>query len=238
MSEAVVALVGALLGGLAAVGGAAVQAHSARKLEDQRAAREEARRREETIEQAHKHRRSLARRYLFQYKDAVDSVLHRVDNWARQGGQQHAERRDPGYWDATTLYAVGRALGAERLLSLEAVYVELEALSDDPGVRLRQRAVDDALDHVMGDYLFHYHRLALAEAVVERDGDSFRLLTYTEFRRRYDDPAWNLELLLEPARDALNALTPGSLDSLEDSLRKVSERVAKLIAPTSTGRGA
>ena len=230
MSDAVIALIGAFLGGAAAVVGAAVQARSAAKLDERRLGVDEARRREEAAEQARDRQRSLGRRYLYQYEDAVDSVRHRLENWAKRGGQRYAESKDPGYWEATTLYAMGRALGAERVLALEAVYMELEALSTDRRVELRPRAVDEALEAVMGDYLFHYHRLALAEAVLERDEAGFRLLTYTEFRRRYEDPAWNLELLLEPARAAFNALTPKALDSLERSLGALSDRVEGLIA--------
>jgi hypothetical protein len=43
--------------------------------------------------------------------------------------------------------------------------------------------------------LFCYHRLALAEAVLDRVGDEFRLLTYSEFLRRYEDPEWNLKII-------------------------------------------
>jgi len=77
-------------------------------------------------------------------------------------------------------------LGAERLLALEGVYVELQALSSSADTKLPERAVEDAVRRALGQNLFYYHRLALAEAVLDRARDNFRLLTYSEFLRRYE----------------------------------------------------
>ena len=65
--------------------------------------------------------RALAQRYLFQLRDAVDSLDARVENCQDRGGAGFAESRDPGYWQITSLYAIGRALAAERILDLEGV---------------------------------------------------------------------------------------------------------------------
>jgi hypothetical protein len=72
----------------------------------------------------------------------VDSLQHRVDNWAHRGGLEFPEGRFPGYWEVTSLYAVARALGAERILDLEGVYVELRAISPDEAAKLPRRAVE------------------------------------------------------------------------------------------------
>jgi hypothetical protein len=87
---------------------------------------------------------------------------------------------------------MARALGAERVLALEGIYLDIEALW--PGGRLPPRAVEGALRDAVGEDFFQYDRLALSEAVLDRVHDGFRLLVYSEFRRRYEDPAWN-ELL-------------------------------------------
>ncbi len=74
-------------------------------------------------------RRELVQRYLFQLQDAVVSPRLRLENWAWRGGQTVSESVDPGYWDVTILYALGRALAAERILSLEGVYAAIESSS-------------------------------------------------------------------------------------------------------------
>jgi hypothetical protein len=78
--------------------------------------------------------------------------------------------------------------------------------------------------------LFYYHRLALAEAVLDRVGDEFRLLTYPEFLRRYEDPEWNLQSLLEPVRQAFDLLNkePRRLENLQQSLTSFSGCIGEL----------
>jgi hypothetical protein len=78
--------------------------------------------------------------------------------------------------------------------------VELQAVSPDEAAKLPRHAVEQAITKAFS--LFRYHRMALAEAVLDRSGDEFRLLIYTEFLRRYENPEWNLESLLEPVRQA------------------------------------
>lgn len=169
-------------------------------------------------------RRHLARRYLYQLMDAVDSLLHRVDNWAHREGARYSEGLHPGYWEMTSLYVIARALGAERIMALEGVYVDLEALSKGE-VRLKERVVEDAIGKALGHGLFHYHRLTLAEACLDRHGDGFRLLTYSEFLHRYEDPLWNLEVLLDPVRQAFASLRQERLDQLDRSLTSLSKRI-------------
>jgi hypothetical protein len=217
MASSISGLLGAIVGGLAVFGGAWLQARNAARLQRDQAAQQEEER-----------RRLLARRYLYQLRDAVDSLLHRVDNWAHLGGAKWSEGRYPGYWEVTSLYVVARALGAERVLALEGVYVELHALSSDKFAKLPERAVEEAVDKAFGLDLFYYHRLALAEAVLDRPGDEFRLLTYSEFLRRYKDPEWNLESLLEPARQAFGSLNQKRLERLEQSLTNFSKCIEEL----------
>ena len=168
----------------------------------------------------------------------MDSLLHRVQNWVHRGGAEFAEGRHPGYWEITSLYAVARALGAERILDLEGVYVELQALPSSECEKLPQRAVEEAVKEAFEQDFFRYHRLALAEAVLDRTGDEFRLLIYSEFLRRYEDPEWNLESLLEPARQAFGSLNgeEGSekLKKLEQSLTSLLSSLSKCIEELTT----
>ena len=100
MSSAIASLLGALVGGLAAIGGAWLQARSTAKLQREEAARQEQQRQAERTALLQDRRRILTRRYLFQLGDAVDSLQHRVDNWAHRGGLEFSEGRFPGYWES------------------------------------------------------------------------------------------------------------------------------------------
>lgn len=226
MSGAIASLLGALVGGLAAIGGAWLQARSTARLQREEAVRQEERRQAEHAAFLDDRRRVLARRYLFQLEDAVDSLRHRVDNWANRSGLEYSEGRFPGYWEVTSLYAVARALGAERILDLEGVYVELQAVSPDEAAGLPRHAVEQAVTKAFR--FLRYHRMALAESVLDRSGDEFRLLIYSEFLRRYEDPEWNLKSLLEPIRQALTSARKERFQALEQSLMSLSESIADL----------
>ena len=231
MSEALIGLLGALVGGVAALGGALLQARTA-----QRQARDEAdRRASEADRRASEAFHALAQRYLFQLQEAVDSLRSRIANWAHYGGREYSELKDPGYWEPTTIYAFGRALGAERILALEGVYVELDRI----GRGLTPFRVTRAVQSAMGG-VFFYHLLALAESVLDRDPDGFRLVTYTEFRRRYDDAQSGLQLYMKPATEALSRQTPEQLKKLEQPLAEVSEQLTRVTGGRSylmpTGR--
>jgi hypothetical protein len=233
MDDALIGLAGAVVGGGAAVAGAALQARSAASLHRRQAEDEERRRHSEAAERLQERQRALARRYLFQLGEAVDSLLHRVDNWLRRGGKPYAGALNPGYWETTTLYVFARALGAERILSLDAVYLDLQALWPKGHTSLSPRAVERAVADAVGGGWFQYDRLGLAEAALTRADDGFRLLIYSEFRLRFDDPGWHQ--FLEAARETFNSLTEHQLTMLEDQLIAVK---AQIDAATSTGTSA
>ncbi len=159
MSGAITALIGATIGAIATVVAMVVQTTLASRADAER--RREAR--ENDQERA---RRELVRRYLFQLQDAVVSLQRRLDNGARRGGQAWSESVDPGYWDVTTLYALGRALAAERILSLEGVYATIDQQFSGRAELLSSSSVDEALQAGFHQ-LFRYHRLALAESLLE-----------------------------------------------------------------------
>jgi hypothetical protein len=97
----------------------------------------------------------------------VVSLRSRLKNWAWRGGQAYSESVDPGYWNVTTLYALGRALAAGRILSLEGVYAAIEQQFPGLAETLRSPTVDEVLQAGLRQ-LFRYHRLALAESLLER----------------------------------------------------------------------
>jgi hypothetical protein len=121
--------------------------------------------------------------------------------------------------------AADQALAAERILLLEGVYPALEADLPDLVEFFKSNGVETALDDALGEQLFRYHRQALAEAALERDGEAFRLLIYSEFRRRYEDPHWGLERLLAPATDALTTLSPDEMRALERQFDEIGSQL-------------
>ena len=220
MSSGIAAIIGAAIGAIATAAGVIVQAVLSNRAEAQR-------RREARDSDRERQRRELAQRYLFQLQDAVVSLRLRLENWARQGGEPWAESVDPGYWDITTLYALGRALAAERILSLEGVYTALDEQFPGLAESLRSSSVDRVLQAGLRR-LFYYHRLALAESLLERHPEGYRLLMYTEWRRRYEDPSSGLDRLLEPTTASLQSLSPErDLDQLIKALAGITSELGK-----------
>jgi hypothetical protein len=75
MSDAISGLLGAIVGGLAAIGGAWLQARSAAKLQRQEAAGQEEQRRAERTALLQERRQLLARRYLYQLLSALAEAV-------------------------------------------------------------------------------------------------------------------------------------------------------------------
>lgn len=193
-------------------------------------------------------RRSLLlTRYLAQLQDASESLWYRLLNLAYERASQAS---DEAYLVTTSMYTLGRALGLERMLSLEGLYPELwkrfPRLKGKVSPRLIDRAVEETTKardvelrtveettKARGVELQHYDRLALAEAAVERDEERFRPSTFLEFRRRVEGPdsAW-----WEPARAAVTALqdsTDAVLPLMEtlESLALALSQVTKIDSP-------
>ena len=176
---------------------------------------------------------ALARRYLFGLQESTESLRRRLENWANRGGRPLADATDPGYWDITTLYAVARALASERILALEGVYPALEGDFQTLVDFFEDKGIELALASALGETMFRYHRLTLAEAALDRDADHFRVLTFSEFRRRYEDPDLDLKRSLEPASKALSELSKQQMNELEGALNEI---VEQLVAVTKVPR--
>jgi hypothetical protein len=221
MSSGIAAIIGAAIGAIATAAGVIVQAVLKNRADAQQ-------RREAWENDRERQRRELVQRYLFQLQDAVVSLRSRLKNWAWRGGQAYSESVDPGYWDVTTLYALGRVLAAERILSLEGVYAAIEQQFPGLAETLRSPSVDEVLQ-VSLRQLFRYHRLALAESLLERGTEGYRLMMYTEWRRRYEDPSSGLDRLLDPTTESLQRLTPErDLGRLIESLAEIAALLGKM----------
>jgi hypothetical protein len=161
--EWLVTLLSTLAGGAIAFGTVLLQQRSARQAE------------------ADSRRERLTTRYLYQLQDAADSLWFRLDNLSKRSGSPVMDARDPLYREVTTLYALGRLLAVDRMLTLDGVWPELARYPRITSL-VRDLTLEDAWPHG----LFHYDRIALGEAVLERDDEGLRTSTYLEFRHRYE----------------------------------------------------
>jgi hypothetical protein len=165
-------------------------------------------------------REAFVQRYLFQLQDAAETLWYRLDNVSRRGGRLVM---DDAYFETTTLYALGRVLAIERLLALEGAYPQLERLYPGLGDFVMKHRIHYELS---GTGFYQYDRIALAEAVVERETDRFRTSTYLEFRRRYESTESQEKEWLKPARDAVQSLTEQKTERLKVELRTVALRIS------------
>jgi hypothetical protein len=165
-------------------------------------------------------RANLVQRYLFQLQDSVEALWYRLNNLAFQQGRFVMENE---YFEVTTLYALGRVLAMERILALEGVYPQVETRYPTLGQFLKERRVDLQLHRLE---FYQYDRIALAEAVIEREEQHFRASTYLEFRRRYEGENSCERRWLTPAREAVQSLTVPTMSALLDSLQEVAVRIA------------
>ena len=170
----------------------------------------------------------LIRRYLYSLQDASESLWYRLHNLAFEDGKLVMKK---GYFETSTLYALGRVLAIERILALDGVYPQLDDVYEELGSELRTKRVDLSL-HGMG--FNQYDRVSLAEAVLEREQDQFRTSTYLEFRRRYEAEDGAERAWLEPARDAIQSLDEARMKTLLDLLYSIAERVSVETGITTT----
>jgi hypothetical protein len=82
-----------------------------------------------------KRRETLVQRYLIQHQDAVEALWFRLHNLANQGGR--AVMTDH-YFEVTTMYALGRVLAIERIMALDGVHPQLDAIDSGLAEYLRQ----------------------------------------------------------------------------------------------------
>jgi hypothetical protein len=168
------------------------------------------RRRREEREQ----RKALVRRFLFPLQDAVESLWHRLYNIGYEEGRSVMPDE---YFRTTTVYAFGRVLAAERTLGEEGVYPILREFFPELAGTLERRLVV-ALELPA---LQQYDRIALGEAVLERDEYGTRPGTYLAFRNRYVERAPEGGEWLVRAAAAVTALPQETVDEFLDLLGPV-----------------
>jgi hypothetical protein len=179
------------------------------------------------------HREALVRRYLFQLQDAVEALWHRVYNVRHEDGKG---AMTPSYQASTTVYALGRVLAAERILTLEGVYPQLKHHYPELGETLQVRRLSVELGFAGFQ---QYDRIALAEAVLEQDEHGFRPSTYLAFQRLYAEGTSGEASWLERARTAVGGLgeDQAMMDGWLDLLGKIAHLTSAATGiPTSIAK--
>jgi hypothetical protein len=71
--------------------------------------------------------------------------------------------------------------------------------------------------------------------LLDQRQEGYRLLMYTEWRRRYEDPSSGLDQLLDPAMASLRTLgTEGNLDQLIESLEDIASELDNALSRLSS----
>jgi hypothetical protein len=168
-------------------------------------------------------REALVRSYLFPLQIAVEALWHRLYNMGYEGGRG---AMTPEYLQATTVYAIGRALAAERMLSDEGVYPILRGKAFYP--KLAETLEKSRLNvELRIPHFQQYDRIALAEAVLERDEHGTRPSTYLTFRDRYGEGKTGSASWLTSATAAVADLRTRDIDALLDLLGPIANQTAE-----------
>lgn len=162
-------------------------------------------------------RQQLVARYLLQLQDACESLYYRLDNVRKHGGESWMldVTGSDEYYQTSTLYALGRVLALKRILLLDGVYAKIE--DADFRNRLRNH-LDEFEKQIHSPSFFKYHRLGLAELLIEQGSDHFRPATYFEFKKRYDSDPSTIAATV-PAGEFISRLGSERIDGLQDELK-------------------
>lgn len=191
------AIVTVIVGALGALLGAAVQ-HAFRRHAE-----------------AEQVRREIVETHLLQLQDAVESLYYRANNLLDLTGR---EAMTDEYHERTSVFILGRVLAHAGLLVARGVYARLPR---DAGLKRDVKARLHAIDRGLDDRVFlHYHRLQLAEMLT----DGARVLGYTEFLARWDDPRF--ATALAAARRFAATVPDDRLDVVRDHARALVQLLA------------
>jgi hypothetical protein len=149
-------------------------------------------------------------------------MWHRLYNIGYEGGRGAMTTE---YLQTTTVYALGRVLAAERMLSEEGIYPILrrQEFYPDLAETLGNRRLSVELD-IPG--LQQYDRIALGETVLERDAHGTRPSTYLAFRDRYREGEAGSPEALTSAAAAVANRNLAKINQLLDLLGLIAHQTA------------
>lgn len=171
-------------------------------------------------------RNNLISKYLLQFQDVTQSLLHRLASIKRGGHLTMGK----SYYEQTTLYALGCMLAYKRILILDGIYSQISGFLYLSNLKMNIELLDKIIDKFqMNSKFYRYERLALAEAVIiRRKDDSLSVCTYLEFKTKYEDPSLNLSELLEPSKKFVEYLKDSDfIDEIMPILKDIVDCLSK-----------
>jgi hypothetical protein len=172
-------------------------------------------------------RKDLTDKYLIQLQYIIQSFSSRLYNMKNRGGAQYMTyiKGNDEYYTVSTLYALGTLLAYHRMLLLEGIYAQIEYIYPDFGSLLIKKFDEfgTGLDEMRiknpetfrSVKFFRYDRMALGDAITEKENNVPRLVSYLKFRNMYgtDD---SIKSALEPASQFVQNLAYAPASDLEN----------------------
>lgn len=131
------------------------------------------------------------------------------------------------YFEESTLYALACVLAYKRILLLDGIYSQIEQIKPDLGTFLKERLddIDSTLEGLKSVSLYRYHRLALAETVIQRVENRLSACTYLEFKKQYEDSSSGIEEALKPTKEFLFYLNKPDIGYFMYDLKKTAIKI-------------
>lgn len=168
-------------------------------------------------------RRSIIDTYLIQLQDFTETLWHRFNNIKNQGGRFVMN----SYFEESTLYSLGCILAYRRILLFEGIYSQIDILIPGLGVFLKEKLND--LDKILDTgrvSLYRYHRLLLAEVIIEKENGKLNLCSYLKFKEMYQDNQ-HIKDFLKPSKEWVSNLKGHEVEPLMMILNEIIKRLVK-----------
>ena len=131
--------------------------------------------------------RILINQYISQFQWFAESLWHRLHNVVLQEGLGEMTKE---YFVQTTLYVLAGFLAYKWVMTLEGIYAQMiqRDLKLDSKIKDEIHDAGESLDDMgrkFGLKFFNYDRQSLAESVLIKDGEVWRVLKFIEFKKKY-----------------------------------------------------
>lgn len=169
-------------------------------------------------------RRFIIDTYLIQLQDFTEALWHRFNNIKNKGGRMVM---DNSYFEESTLYSLGCILAYRRILLFAGIYSQIDTLIPGLGVFLKEKLND--LDKILDTgrvSLYRYHRLLLAEVIIDKENGKLNVCSYLKFKELYEDKP-RIKEFLKPSKEWVSNLKGHEVEPLMMILSEIIKRIVK-----------
>ena len=177
---------------------------------------------------------NLVKRYLIQFQDYLESLWFRLENLRDDEGKSVMTS---GYLVYTTIYSLAAVLAYKRIMLLEGLYADIERLKLNlPEFKDKLNNVDEilnAMSQKYGEIFQRYHRLGLAELVLEKRGEHLAVQTYLDFQEKAMKEQKSANFTMQHATSFIQRLsedikTQKDLPQLMNELKQISHMLSNV----------